>query len=85
MKLYVVHDQIANEDVCCFFMQNVDTLRRSFADCLEDVKNGQGKKPAFLRDGFSLYEFVQGSDLDWEFVKETKILDLLPELRKNED
>lgn len=85
MKLYVVHDQIANEDVSCFFMQNEATLRRSFLDCLEDVKKGDGRKPAFLRDGFSIYEFVQGSDLDWEFIKETKILDLLPELRNDED
>lgn len=57
MKLYVVHDQIANEDVSCFFMQNEATLRRSFLDCLADVKNGKGRKPGFLRDGFSLYEY----------------------------
>lgn len=81
MKLYVVHDQIANEDVSCFFMQNEATLRRSFLDCLEDVKNGKGRKPGFLRDGFSLYEYEKGNDSDWEMTKEIEMLDLLPELR----
>lgn len=84
MKLYVVHDQIANEDVSCFFMQNEATLRRSFLDCLEDVKNGKGRKPGFLRDGFSLYEYEKGNDSDWKMTKEIEMLDLLPELR-NED
>ena len=84
MKLYVVHDQIANEDVSCFFMQNEATLRRSFLDCLEDVKNEKGRKPGFLRDGFSLYEYEQDADLDWCMTKEIEMLDLLPELR-NED
>lgn len=84
MKLYVVHDQIANENVSCFFMPNEATLRRSFLDCLADVKSGQGRKPGFLRDGFSLYEYEQDSDLDWKMTKEIEMLDLLPELR-NED
>lgn len=92
MKLYVVHDKIANEDVSCFFMQNEATLRRSFLDCLEDVKNGKGRKPGFLRDGFSLYEFAHcdpssdGSEAvcDWILQREIGLLDLLPELR-NED
>lgn len=84
MKLYVVHDQIANEDVSCFFMQNEATLRRSFLDCLEDVKNGKGRKPGFLRDGFSLYEYQQNCDLDWCMTKEIEMLDLLPELRNEE-
>ena len=84
MKLYVVHDKIANEDVRCFFMQNEATLRRSFLDCLADVKNGKGRKPGFLRDGFSLYEYDRNSDLDWCMTKEIEMLDLLPELR-NED
>lgn len=84
MKLYVVHDQIANENVSCFFMQNEATLRRSFLDCLEDVKKGNGRKPGFLRDGFSLYEYEQNSDLDWCMIKEIEMFDLLPELR-NED
>ena len=92
MKLYVVHDQIANEDVSCFFMQNEATLERSFRDCLEDVKNGKGRRPAFLRDGFSIYEYEHGNaqpedfkgNSDWIMVKEIGMLDLLPELR-NED
>ncbi len=92
MKLYVVHDQIANEDVSCFFMQNEATLERSFKDCFEDVKNGKGRKPGFLRDGFSIYEYEHGnvcpedskSHSDWILVKEIEMLDLLPELR-NED
>lgn len=92
MKLYVVHDQIANEDVSCFFMQNEATLRRSFLDCLEDVKNGKGRKPGFLRDGFSLYEYdhcdpdSDGSEAvcDWILQKEIEMLDLLPELRNAE-
>lgn len=92
MKLYVVHDQIANEDVSCFFMQNEATLRRSFLDCLEDVKNGKGGKPGFLRDGFSLYEYdhcdpdSDGSEAvcDWILQKEIEMLDLLPELRDAE-
>lgn len=92
MKLYVVHDQIANEDVSCFFMQNEATLRRSFLDCLEDVKNGKGRKPGFLRDGFSLYEYdhcdpdSDGSEAvcDWILQKEIEMLDLLPELRDAE-
>nr|DAO53683.1 MAG TPA: hypothetical protein [Microviridae sp.] len=84
MKLYVVHDKIANEDVSCFFMQNEATLRRSFLDCLEDVKKGKGRKPSFLRDGFSLYEYEQVSNPDWCMTNEIEILNLLPELR-NED
>lgn len=84
MKLYVVHDKIANEDVSCFFMQNEATLRRSFLDCLEDVKNGKGRKPGFLRDGFSLYEYEQGNGLDWKIIKQIEMLDLLPELRNEE-
>lgn len=84
MKLYVVHDQIANEDVSCFFMQNEATLRRSFLDCLEDCKNGKGRKPGFLRDGFSLYEYEQSVDLNWEMTKEIEMLDLLPELRNDD-
>lgn len=84
MKLYVVHDQIANEDVSCFFMQNEATLRRSFLDCLEDCKNGKGRKPGFLRDGFSLYEYEQSADLNWEMTKEIEMLDLLPELRNDD-
>ena len=92
MKLYVVHDQIANEDVSCFFMQNEATLERSFRDCLEDVKNGKVMKPGFLRDGFSIYEYEPGNadpdnskgNSDWILVKEIEMLDLLPELR-NED
>ena len=84
MKLYVVHDQIANENVSCFFMQNEATLRRSFLDCLGDVKNGKGRKPGFLRDGFSLYEYEQNSDLDWCMIKEIEMLDLLPELRNDD-
>ena len=83
MKLYVVHDQIANEDVSCFFMQNEATLRRSFLDCLEDVKNGRGRKPGFLRDGFSLLEYIKGNE-DWVLDKEIEMLDLLPELRNEE-
>ena len=79
MKLYVVHDQIANEDVSCFFMQNEATLRRSFLDCLEDVKNGKGRKPGFLRDGFSLYEYEKVNDSDWEMTKEIEMVDLLHE------
>lgn len=92
MKLYVVHDQIANEDVSCFFMQNEFTLERSFRDCLEDVKNGKGRKPGFLRDGFSIYEYEHGNghpedskgNSDWILVKEIEMLDLLPELRNEE-
>lgn len=84
MKLYVVHDKIANEDVTCFFMPNEATLRRSFLDCLEDVKKGEGRKPGFLRDGFSLCEYERNTDLDWCMTKEIDMLDLLPELR-NED
>lgn len=84
MKLYVVHDQIANEDVSCFFMQNEATLRRSFLDCLESCKNGKGRKPGFLRDGFSLYEYERSADLNWEMTKEIEMLDLLPELRNDD-
>lgn len=92
MKLYVVHDKIANEDVSCFFMQNESTLERSFRDCLEDVKNGKGRKPGFLRDGFSVYQFRRGNgdpenskfDDDWLFEKEIEMLDLLPELRRED-
>ena len=92
MKLYVVHDQIANEDVSCFFMQNEATLTRSFHDCLEDVKNGKGRKPGFLRDGFSIYEYERGNaqpedfkgNSDWILVKEIEMLELLPELRNEE-
>lgn len=92
MKLYVVHDKIANEDVSCFFMQNEATLRRSFLDCLEDVKNGKGRKPGFLRDGFTLYEYDHCDPLsdcsesicDWILQEEIEMFDLLPELR-NED
>lgn len=92
MKLYVVHDLIANEDVSCFFMQNEATLLRSFRDCLEDVKNGKGRKPGFLRDGFSIYEYEHGNahpedskgNSDWILVKEIEMLDLLPELRNEE-
>lgn len=82
MKLYVVHDKIANEDVCCFFMQNVDTLKRSLADCLYDVKNGKGRRPAWLRSGFDVKQYSMeiaddGSlpfDCVWSVVD-----DLLPE------
>lgn len=89
MKLYVVHDLIANEDVSCFFMQNEATLLRSFRDCLEDVKNGNGRKPGFLRDGFSIYEYERGPEdckgnSDWILVKEIEMFDLLPELRNEE-
>lgn len=88
MKLYVVHDRIANEDVCCFFMQNVDTLRRSLADCLEDVKNGKGRRPAWLRSGFDVKQYSMDSNKDdcslpfdcvWSVID-----DLLPEL-SNDD
>lgn len=92
MKLYVVHDKIANEDVSCFFMQNEATLERSFRDCLEDVKSGKGRRPGFLREGFSIYQYVHGNcsfedskgDSSWVLDKEIEMLDLLPELRNEE-
>lgn len=82
MKLFVVRDDVACEDVSCFFMQNVDTLRRSFVDCLEDVKNGKGRKPGFLREGFSVLEYSKHNDSnveDWYFDKVWSMVELLPE------
>ena len=83
MKLYVVRDDVAQEDVSCFFMQNVETLRRSFADCLEDVKKGEGRKPGFLRAGFSVLEFSKQNDSNnienWNFDHVWSMDELLPE------
>ena len=83
MKLYVVHDKIANEDVCCFFMQNVDTLRRSLSDCLDDVKNGKGRRPAWLRSGFDVKQYsmdVNTDDFSLPFDCVWSVVDdLLPE------
>lgn len=84
MKLYVVRDDVAQEDVSCFFMQNVETLRRSFADCLEDVENGKGRKPGFLREGFSVLEYSKSKDCsnnveNWIFDNVWSMRDLLPE------
>lgn len=83
MKLFVVRDDVAQEDVSCFFMQNVETLRRSFADCLEDVKNGKGRKPGFLREGFSVLEYSKQKDdsnvENWNFDNVWSMDELLPE------
>ena len=85
ISLRSVYD-IAKEDVSCFFMQNKETMVRSFRDCLEDVKNGKGKKPGFLRDGFSIYEYAEDDEKTmWKGVNCYSMTELFPELDGNED